>query len=471
MRRGDYAQAADFAQRAANAAPQNVDLWFAYGYAARMAGREAASVDAYNHGLQLRPSSIQGLSGLAQTYVRMGKTAEAQQLLQRVIAANPRSANDLLLAGELFLDSGNAQKALPMLQRGDALQPSARGELLLAKTYLRLNQPDKAQRMLQRAKNRAPNDPDVLRAVAGFYRDNHDYKNAIATLLLIRQRTPAYVAELAYTYQLAGQIDNAARTYSQAANAQPKQLNLQISAAQALVNANQLAQAQHFLDRAAGIDPNHYRIFALRGDIARLQGQTPQAISQYQQALRSVPQSPQEGVLYPIELRMTLAQLYRDDNNESAAAQQAQLAAGQISQINIQGSQRPEFLRLRAAIETDTGKLQAADKDMNEALSLDPRNSNLSLQYASLLWKMGRKQDSRQMYLRTLQSDPSNRYALISLGYLLRDLGDPKDAQNYLLRAAKYYPNSYEPYLGLGDLFTALSQYPRALQEYEKIAS
>ena len=99
MRRGDYAQAADFAQRAANAAPQNPDLWFAYGYSARMAGRDAASVDAYNRGLQLRPSSIQGLSGLAQTYVHMGKTAEAQQILQRVIAANPRSANDLLLAG------------------------------------------------------------------------------------------------------------------------------------------------------------------------------------------------------------------------------------------------------------------------------------------------------------------------------------------------------------------------------------
>ena len=469
MRRGDYAQAADFAQRAANAAPQNPDLWFAYGYSARMAGRDAASVDAYNRGLQLRPSSIQGLSGLAQTYVHMGKTAEAQQILQRVIAANPRSANDLLLAGELFLNSGDANKALPMLQRGDALQPSARSELLLAKTYVHLNQPDKAQRMLQRAQSRAPHDPDVLRSIAGFYRDNHDYKNAIAALLQVRQRNaPGYLAELGYTYQLAGQIDNAARAYEQAANAQPGQLNLQISAAQALVNDNQLSTARQYLDRAAGIDPNHYRIFSLRGDIAQKQGQVEQAISEYQQALRTVPQSPPEGVLYPIELRMTLAQLYRDDNNEAAAEQQAQLAAGQISQIHMQGEQRPEFLRLRAAIEADTGKLDAADKDLKEALSLDPKNSNISLQYASLLWKMNRKQEARQMYLNTLTSDPSNRYALISLGYLLRDLGDPKGAENYLLRAVKYYPKSYEPYLGLGDLYTALNQYPRALVEYEK---
>ncbi|HLK34348.1 MAG TPA: tetratricopeptide repeat protein, partial [Terriglobales bacterium] len=468
MRRGEYAKAADFAQRAANAAPQNADLWFTYGYAARLAGRNAASVDAYNRGLQARPSSIQGLSGLAQTYVRMGKTAEAQQLLQRVIAANPRSANDLLLAGELFLNAGDAQKALPMLQRGDALQPSARSELLLAKAYLRVNQPDRAQQMLQRAKSRAPHDPEVLRAVAGYYRDNHDYKNAIASLLQVRQRTPDYLAELAYTYQLAGQSDNAARTYSQAAKAQPQQLNLQISAAQALISNNQLAEAQQFLNRAASIDPNHYRIFSLRGDIARRQGDTAASIRDYQQALQNVPQSPPEGILYPIELRMTLAQLYRDDNNEAAAEQQAQLAAGQISQIQIQGQDRPEFLRLRAAIEADTGRLPAADKDLQEALSLDANNSNISLQYASLLWKMDRKQEARQMYLRTLAKDPSNRYALISLGYLLRDLGDPKGAEGYLLQAAKYYPNSYEPYLGLGDLFTALGQYQRALVEYEK---
>jgi cytochrome c-type biogenesis protein CcmH/NrfG len=91
------------AQRAVNAAPQNPDLWFTLAYAARLSGQYSLSVDAYRRGLALKPSSVEGLSGLAQTYARMGRTAEAQQTLEQVLAANPKSDVDLQLAGELLL--------------------------------------------------------------------------------------------------------------------------------------------------------------------------------------------------------------------------------------------------------------------------------------------------------------------------------------------------------------------------------
>src|SRR5438270_12954754 len=77
LRRQDYASALNYAQRATKAAPQNPDFWFLLAYSARLAGRYPTSVDAYNRGLQLRPSSVDGLSGLAQTYARMGRNDEA----------------------------------------------------------------------------------------------------------------------------------------------------------------------------------------------------------------------------------------------------------------------------------------------------------------------------------------------------------------------------------------------------------
>ena len=88
--KGNYRAAADFAERAAKAAPQNPDFWFLLGYSARLAGRYPTSLDAYNRGLQLRPSSIQGLSGLAQTYARMGQNDKAKEVVQKVLAANPK---------------------------------------------------------------------------------------------------------------------------------------------------------------------------------------------------------------------------------------------------------------------------------------------------------------------------------------------------------------------------------------------
>ena len=79
LQHGDAAGATAHAQRAVNAAPQNPDLWFTLAYAARLSGQYSLSVDAYRRGLALKPSSVEGLSGLAQTYARMGRSADAQQ--------------------------------------------------------------------------------------------------------------------------------------------------------------------------------------------------------------------------------------------------------------------------------------------------------------------------------------------------------------------------------------------------------
>ena len=45
------------------------------------------------------------MAGLAQTYAKMGRIPEAEQLLKRVVEANPKDATSLQLAGELLLNS------------------------------------------------------------------------------------------------------------------------------------------------------------------------------------------------------------------------------------------------------------------------------------------------------------------------------------------------------------------------------
>ncbi|HZQ96855.1 MAG TPA: tetratricopeptide repeat protein, partial [Candidatus Sulfotelmatobacter sp.] len=88
MKRNDFAGALAYAQQAAKSAPQNAELWFLVGYAARLNEKYPLSIDAFNRGLKLQPNSVRGLAGLAQTYAKMGRTQEATQLLQKVVAAN-----------------------------------------------------------------------------------------------------------------------------------------------------------------------------------------------------------------------------------------------------------------------------------------------------------------------------------------------------------------------------------------------
>ncbi len=468
MNQGDYAKAVEFAQRAAKSAPGDTNIWFLLGYSARLAGKYQVSVDAYQRGLQNQPNSIQGLSGLAQTYARMGQVDKAQDILKQVLAANPKSVTDLLLAGELAL-SQDPSTAVGLLKRGEAIEPSSRAELLIARAYQRLNQPDQMKAYLDKAQSRDPNDPNVLRAVAAFYRDAKQYDQAIANLKKAGKST-ATLSELAYTYQLAGKKKEAAETYTEAATRATGDAGLQLSAAQALVNVRDNERANKFLQRAESLSPDSYRLHAIRGQIASVENRSDDAIREYQFAVSHLPaEGVPEGPLYPIQLHLSLYELFTQTNQPQPADNELAAAKNALGQITgLDEANQPEFLRLRSLVEADYRDYASAEKDIKQAQSLDPNNVNITLNYANLLQKMDRKQDAYQLYAKALEMDPANQAGLTGIGYLARDLGDPKAAEKYFTKLASLYPEDYVPYLALGDLYTADKDYPKAQANYER---
>jgi tetratricopeptide (TPR) repeat protein len=466
LKRNDYAAAASYAERAAKSAPQNAELWFLLGYCARLDEHYSASIDAYNRGLKIQPNSLRGMAGLAQTYAKMGRDTEAEKLLQRVVDANPKDANSLLLAGELLLNSDPA-KSLELLQRAEAVQPTAHTDLLIAHAYEHLGQFAESSKYLNRAKNRAPRDPEVLRAVAGQYRDQGQYDQAIAALQAIPSKTIDLQADLAYTYQLAGKQQEAADLYGSLARRAKGNLGLNLSAAQALVALGQTDAAQSFVNEARRIDANNYRLHAIQATIAEGDNRFEDASNEYKLALSNLPPRVPEGPLYPIELRLNLYELAQRQEDEAGAKTQLDAALAQINQVDVPASSRPEMLRLRAAIEAGSGNMDAANKDLQEALSLAPSNVNSLLNYGNLQWKIGQKDAAQATFSQVLKIDPRNRTALSNLGYLARDKGDPKLAETYFTRAVNAHPKDYAPYLALGDLYTAERNFRSAQTNYE----
>lgn len=466
LKRNDYTAAVAFAQQAANSAPQDAELWFLLGYTARLDQKYQLSIDSYNRGLKLKPGAVRGLAGLAQTYAKMGRDQEAEQLLKRVVEANPKDANSLQLAGELML-STDPNAALSFLQRADAIQPSAHGDLLIAHAYDRLGQPAESASYLNKAKSRGPHDPEVLRAVAGQYRDEGKYDDAIATLQAIPNRTSDVEAEMAYTYQLAGKQQEAADLYSRIAKSAKGNIGLDLSAAQAWVNVGRPDEAQPFLDAARQIDGNNYRLHTILAGIAESEDRLPEAQQEYKAALGNLPARPQEGPLFPIELHLNLYEVYVRQDDDAGSKQELQAASAAIQQVQVPDTQRPEMLRLRAAVESASGNLDAANHDLQEALSLAPRNVNSLMNFGMLQWKLGQKDAARDTFTKVLDLDKNNRQALSSLGYLARDAGDAKLAEVYFARAAAAHPKDFGPYLALGDLDTAERNFHDAQINYE----
>ncbi len=468
LKQGNHALAVDYAQRAAQAAPNDAQLWFLLGYAARLDAKPTLSVDAYSHGLRLNPSSLDGLSGLAQSYRMMGRTDDAVGLLKRVVAADPKRIDDQLSLGELYIKSGDYTAAIGALGRAEQMQPSTRSELLMAIAYQRMKQLDQANHYLELAKGRAPDNPEVQRSLAGYYLETGNYPEAIASLQSIRNPKPDVKAELAFTYQLDGKPVEAAEQYSQAANAVPKDMALQLSAAQAEVAVGSIDHANSFLQRAAGLDANYYRLHAIRGEIAQIQERDTDAVQEYNTVLAHLPESPAEGPLYGIQVHMDLMQLYQNLKQANASQEQLNTAQKQISALDEHGPGRAQFLRLRALIAMHVGDLDAAGKDLKEALAINAKDPNNLQLDGDLLMKLGRTGEAIEVYKQILATDAVNRVALTSVGYASRAAGRDQDAENYFRRLAEAYPSSYVPYLALGDMYASRRDYTRAEGVYSK---
>jgi len=468
LKAGQYAAAVEYAQRAADSSPNDPQLWFLLGYAARLARKSQLSLDAYDRGLRLNPSSLDGLSGLAQTYAMTGKLDEAQKLLERVVTADPKRVNDEQALGEMYLRAGKYDQSVNTLSRAEQIQPAARTELLMALSYQRLKKYDLANRYLEAAKKHAPNDPEVQRSLAGFYRETGNYSAAIAALKSIAHRTPAITAELAYTYQLSGNPAESANLYGQAAGAAPDDLNLQLSAAQADINVGSIDAAQPFIKRAGSIEADNYRLHAIRAQIANLEERDQDAIAEYEAAMQHLPPSVPEGPLYGIQLHMNLVELYRKVGNDDGAQRNLEAARTQIQSLDEQGPDRPAFLRLRALVKMNSGDLEGASKDVQDALAMNSRDPNSLQLDGDLLAKMGKPDEAAAAYKKVLAIDPKNRLALTAIGYTLRTSGHDQQAEKYFLKLASLYPTLYVPYLALGDMYAAHHEYAKAETEYRK---
>src|ERR1051326_3441413 len=312
LKNGNPGAAMSYAQHLTQVAPSDACNWFLLGYTARLAGNSQVSLDAYQKGLARAPNSVEGLSGMAQTYIRMGKADEAKKILLQVIAANPRRPTDLTMAGELFMQSGDLTRAQQLLERSESIKPAAHNELLLAITYMKAKQTDKAKALLDQAMKRSPKNTEIFRAVAQFYREEHDYKSAIAILHKARVKSADVLSELGYTYELAGMKKESADTYEKAANMAPKSANVQLAAAQPQLRFGNLDKPRTYLARAEQIDANYYRLHAIRGDLAKIERRDTDAVREYLAALAAMPQGPAEGVLYPTQLRLNLIDTYRN---------------------------------------------------------------------------------------------------------------------------------------------------------------
>jgi tetratricopeptide (TPR) repeat protein len=129
--------------------PNNANLYFLLGYAARAAGQYDQAVDAFRTALKLQPDNPDVLDNLGYIASQRGENAEAETLLRRAIALGPESFPAYHDLGRLLVKLKRYDEAVPVLRRGVELNskdPGVHYQLFLA--YSRLKKTDEAKREL-----------------------------------------------------------------------------------------------------------------------------------------------------------------------------------------------------------------------------------------------------------------------------------------------------------------------------------
>ena len=269
----------------------------------------------------------------------------------------------------------------------------------------------------------APSPPTIVRS--------GQFDQAIATLKSVPLRDSSSLAELAYTYQVAGRKNGSGRYYVRAADLAKGQIDIQLNAAQAsstLVSLIVLKACSSAWKRSTQTITDCMP-FVARSPICKVT-MTMRFASTRQLSLTCLIRCRKASSIR-VASRLDLYLLYRDVGDSASAQREASSARSFLQPLNLQDSTRPEFLRLRAAVEMAFDDSSSAERDLKEAISLAPSSSNIVLNYANLLWKTNRKPEAIKVYTHALDLDPGNAAALSSLGYLSRETGDHAGAEKY----------------------------------------
>ena len=144
-------------------------------------GRMKEAEDELQTALRLESNYVPAMINLADLYRIQQRETEAQQLLERAIAAAPSAAEPIHALGLLKVRQKQQREALDLFAKAARLQPAnSRYAYVYGVALHSYGEVDRAITVLQEANAKRPADRDVLTALIAFYRDKGDVRSADA---------------------------------------------------------------------------------------------------------------------------------------------------------------------------------------------------------------------------------------------------------------------------------------------------
>jgi tetratricopeptide (TPR) repeat protein len=382
------------------------------------------------------PKSAEIRAEIASLHLRRNERAEAEKQAKAALAIDDKNVEGNRVLGLLYAAAAdatggrsntqaaaNVREAITYLERaaaGTTVTADATLYYTLGRLYIRDGTPDKAVQSLARVLSQNPNSVQGRLAMAQAYAAAKDLKSAINTLQEIIEDEPRVASALAQYQEDAGQLMDAAASYTLALAVQPGTRELKIRRIAVLLEAKEYARAAGFAGDARKQHPNEAVFPRLQGRALFDAGDRSGGIAVLEQAVKTFPKD--TGTMF------ALADVY-----------------------------------------ADAGRPMDAERMLRQVLAAEPGNANALNYLGYMLAVRGEQLDEAiRLVRRALDAEPDNGAYLDSLGWAHFRRGDLDEAEKYLGAAAAKLPENSEIQDHLGDLHARKGRFAEAIAAWTR---
>ncbi|MEX0648466.1 MAG: tetratricopeptide repeat protein [Balneolaceae bacterium] len=466
---GDLINAAYYGQMAANLEPENKWYHLKLAEVYRRAGRNKATVDAYNRALEFHPHDMDILFDLAETYTDFGELLEANKMYDHILKIKGSDFELHLRKFQNFNALKMRDSALVQLEIMRDLNPGNLSTLhTLSQYYLELDDEETARNILLEAHKRNARDPQTLILLADIYIRNSEWGNlgeAFSTMLKDPLIYPSQKLELVrfiyLEYQkqpdepvLQEQTRNVILDFSES---EPEYGPAQIVASEFFLQINEPEIALETLERVNTAVPEEQEPWRQRMQILFSRQDYQEVIRLSEPAVGYVPDD-----AYILFFTGASYMLTGEPEKAEEWLEEASMAPARRSFRSV-------VYGTLGDIKQGLDKWDEAVRAYERAIRLDSGNHNAMNNYAYYLSvRDERLEDARELSETALQMEPENTSYLDTMGWILYKLGNYEEALEYIQRAAANDDASAEVFEHLGDVFNKKGDHQKAADWWER---
>jgi tetratricopeptide (TPR) repeat protein len=329
-------------------------------------------------------------------HLRAGRLAQAADIYQRLVDANPHDAEALHMLGIARLQGSQVEAAIATISLAVRINPGrAAFHNNLGEAHRAAGRLDEALQCFQDAIGRAPELAPAYYNLALVHHSQGDLVAAARRCGQALARAPNYADAhnlLGLVHRAHNEPSPALQSFARAVAANPRHVEALVNLAQANYEAGQFDQAVCYCEQALEVQPGAAELHVRLGDLLAGGGRFDAAADRYRQALE-------------IDPRFALAEC-----------------------------------RWGVALQS-AGDGESALVHFRRAVELMPRDAEMHANLAARLADLGHELEAIEHYRTALALEPAHAKALLNLGLLLQDRGEFVEALAHFDRGVARAPN------------------------------